>query len=125
MSYILGIDYGEKYIGLALSDKNSRFSEPFSIKRNNKDFYIFLINILEKYNIVKIVIGNPVNIDGSEGFSSKRVRDFVQSLNLEIDCIFWNETLTSFEVENKKNVRIDDKSASIILQEYLDFINKV
>ena len=125
MAYFLGIDFGNKYIGLALSDKDGKFSSPYSVVRNNKDFLSFLNDLLLKYPIDTVVIGNPLNSEGEDSVYSEKTKEFSKSIKCKY--ILWNETLTSFESKSKlsrSKKRIDDVAASIILQEYLDYINK-
>jgi len=128
MSYILGIDYGIKYIGIALSDKNGIYAKPYSIKRNNDLFIPFFNDLLSEYSIEKIVVGNPLSKDGYDSNFSLEVKKFVKTLDVRKEYILWNETLSSDQAKvylSKKRKRIDDIAASIILQEYLDYENRL
>lgn len=125
MSYFLGIDFGNKYIGLALSDKKGRYSSPYSVVRNNKDFLSFLNDLILKYSVDTVIIGNPLNSEGEDSVYSEKIKEFSKNINCKY--VLWNETLTSFESKgnlSKNKKRIDDVAAAIILQEYLDYINK-
>ncbi len=127
--YILGIDWGEKYIGIALSDKNGRVAGRFSVERNNDQFYPWLNNLLAEYDISTIVVGIPFDVSGEESSIALNIHDFVKPFENKYKVVFWNETLTSRESQSirvKKGVskgRLDDLSAQLILQEYLDYMS--
>lgn len=125
----LGIDYGEKFIGLALADTDTKVSLPLEIIRNHDmaesiEKLLFLIN---DYKIDKIIIGKPhwhneKQIKIIDGFA----KDLEKQTKVTID--FVDESLTSKMVntlpgmENFRD-RVDDLSAMIILQAYLDSQN--
>ncbi len=125
---ILGIDYGEKRIGIAISDENAIIASRYKILQNNKSFIDNFNNIIISYKIEKIVVGLPLNENGKEGVSSKKVKDFVRTLDIgNIEVVYWNETLTTYDAGlilkktgRGKKERVDDIAAQIILQEYLD-----
>ncbi len=127
MAYILGIDYGAKYIGIALSDKKGIYSAPYALKLNNKEFLSYFNELLQEYSIETVVIGNPLNIQGEDSSYSLEIKNFISQFNeSELKFVLWNETLTSNQASqylSKKKKRIDDIAANIILQEYLDFAN--
>ncbi len=128
MMYI-AIDYGKRNIGIALSDKNGLIAKSFSIVKNNDKFFDYLLSLLQKYSILKIVVGIPLDIDGNDTVMSKEIKQKFAYLEKDFDIIFWDETLSSKEAENilrlkgKKRGKVDDISAQIILQEYLDLIH--
>ena len=128
MSYILGVDYGLKYIGIALSDKNGIYSSPYSLKLNNKEFLPYFNKLLQEYTIDIIVVGNPLNSQGEDSDFSLEIKKFISHFkDSNLSFILWNETLTSKQASKyltKKRKRIDDIAANIILQEYLDFKNE-
>jgi putative Holliday junction resolvase len=125
---ILGIDYGEKRIGIAISDENAIIASRYKILQNDKSFIDNFNNIIISYKIGKIVVGLPLNENGKEGVSSKKVRDFIRTLDIgNIEVVYWNETLTTYDAGlilkktgRGKKERVDDIAAQIILQEYLD-----
>ncbi|MHB8362078.1 MAG: Holliday junction resolvase RuvX [Patescibacteria group bacterium] len=125
---ILGIDYGEKRIGIAISDENAIIASRYKILQNNKSFIDNFNNIIISYKIGKIVVGLPLDENGKEGVSSKKVKDFVRTLDIgNIEVVYWNETLTTYDAGlilkktgRGKKERVDDIAAQIILQEYLD-----
>ena len=125
----IAIDYGKRNIGIALSDRNGLIAKSFSIVKNNDKFFDYLLSLLRKYKISKIVIGVPLDIDGNDTNMSKEIKQVFAHLKKNFDIIFWDETLTSRQAENilrlkgKKRGKVDDISAQIILQEYLDLIH--
>ncbi|MFV0246530.1 MAG: Holliday junction resolvase RuvX [Mycoplasmatales bacterium] len=128
-SKLLGIDYGEKRIGLALSDPLKIIASPYKIINNDQTSIHFILELIKKENIEQIIIGLPLNMNGTTGFQAKIVIDFKDQLKeqVNIPIVFEDERLSSKKVKevNKdlkvKNEYIDDKAAAIILQNYLDY----
>ncbi len=134
MSRILGIDYGERRIGLAISDPMGIIAQPLTTLDTEKikDVFFEVKNIVKEKNVKKVVVGLPKNMDGTIGEKGKKVLNFAddlsKELNLKIDL--WDERLTSVESQKtlkqekrktKKDKQIVDKlSASLILQGYLE-----
>jgi len=130
----LGIDYGDKTIGLALSDRMMLTAQPLeSYKTKNKEEDTrFFKNLTAKYNITKIVIGLPLRMDGSEGSRVKKTKKFASWLKgtLNIPIVYWDERLTTKQASQimrerglsnkKKKELVDQISAVIILSSYLD-----
>ncbi|HHV17612.1 MAG TPA: Holliday junction resolvase RuvX [Thermoanaerobacterales bacterium] len=136
---ILGLDVGEKKIGVAISDELGLIAQGIDvIKRSNdgKDMDI-ICEIVSKYKVRKIVIGLPKNMNGTLGPSSKAVKDYATKLQntIEIETDFWDERLTTVaaertlleaDVSRKKRKEVIDKLAAVlILQSYLDFKSRV
>ena len=137
-SRLLGVDPGKKNIGIAICDENQMVATPLKIIRKNK-FEILVIEIkqiIEENNIKGIVIGNPINMDGSIGKSSQSAVDFCQNLskNITIPITMWDERLSSrgaFNLSNNLNVnttkrisKLDENSAAFILQGALDYLKR-
>ena len=134
---ILGIDLGKKRTGIAVSDINQKIASPLKVIENMK--FNEILNILKKIvnerNICAIVVGDPINMDGSIGPKSQSSRSFIKNLSKELDIpiLLWDERLTSVSAERslleadisrKKRQQIIDKiAASIILQNFLDYLN--
>lgn len=128
---VLGVDFGEKRIGLAIAINS--LAEPLVIVEV-KDQASVIERILEtcqQEKIKEIVVGLPLNSEGRVGPSAKKAKNFGQKLGQEtgLKIIFWDECLTSKEAlskmieagrRQKKRRQLDDVSAAIILQEYLD-----
>ena len=137
-SRLLGIDPGNKNIGFAICDENKKVATPYKIIKKGK-FAILLdeINLLIKENNIKgIVIGNPINMDGTEGPSSQSAKDFAKNISKDIteNITLWDERLSTQGAFNlsrelavnssKKVSKLDENSAQFILQGVLDFYNK-
>ena len=137
-SRLLGVDPGNKRIGIAISDENKIVATPYTtiIKENYKDLISQLIKIVEEYEIDGIVIGNPINMDGSEGPSSQSAKDLAKNLSKDVtkNITLWDERLSSegaFKLSNdlaintsKKVKKLDENSAQFILQGALDYYHK-
>jgi putative pre-16S rRNA nuclease len=136
MSRILGIDFGTSRIGLAVSDPTRLIAQPIGFV-SNKDPEKAL-NVIkthcDEWNAVLILVGNPLKMDGSEGFAVDAVQRFVSSLKtvLETPIVVWDERLSSAFAEKllisggvrrkKRRKKIDAIAAVIILQSYLDYL---
>jgi len=132
---------GEKRIGVAVSDELGITAQGLGTverKQNSKDEDIEEIRkIVEKYNVDKIILGLPKNMDGTLGQSGKMVEDYAKKLQscLNIDLGFWDERLSTVSAERvlidadisrkKRKSVIDKLSAVIILQSYLDYKSRV
>ncbi len=136
MQRILGLDVGDKRIGMAMSDLLGYMAQPlFTLTRKSTKSAIEEINaLIQKEGISKVVIGLPRNMDGSEGIQAKRTRDFSQLLlekgKSNIEIVYWDERLTSKMAKQslshmkiakaKEKMLIDAAAAVHILQSYLD-----
>ena len=137
-SRLIGIDPGGKRIGIALSDENKIVATPYTtiIKENYKDLVDKIKKIVKEYDIDGIVIGNPINMDGTEGPSSQSAKDLAKNLSKDIteNITLWDERLSSqgaFNLSNdlainssKKVKKLDENSAQFILQGVLDYYHK-
>ena len=137
-SRLIGIDPGGKRIGIALSDENKIVATPYTtiIKENYKDLVDQIQKIVKQYDIDGIVIGNPINMDGTEGPSSQSAKDLAKNLSKDIteNITLWDERLSSqgaFNLSNdlainssKKVKKLDENSAQFILQGVLDYYHK-
>ena len=139
---ILAIDLGHKKTGLAISDPKKKYSIPMRVLNyNKKDLFKKLLKNIEDYNIGSIVIGIPLNFDGSENKKTQSIKDisknfntFLENNNFKIPIFFWDERYSSLEATEKlknlciktiKQKKIIDKfAASEILQDFLNFKNK-
>ena len=85
-SRLLGIDPGKKRVGIAISDENKLVSTPLKtiIKKNNTNVINDILEIIKENNIKGIVVGNPINMDGSKGPSSQSEKDFAKNLSNNI-----------------------------------------
>ena len=128
ISHILGIDYGKSNVGLALADTETKMAFAYSTIKNEKDLRNNLLEIIEKENIRKIVIGIPsYSTQGSVEKEAGELGEFLKN-TLEIEVFYQNEMFTTKMAQNNliekgmKGVnKFDDQEAArIILQEWLD-----
>jgi len=137
-SRLLGVDPGKKRIGIAISDENKIVAIPYTtiIKNNFSELLIQINKIIIENDIKGIVIGNPINLDGSESQSSQSAKDLAINLskNITIPITLWDERLSSrgaFNLSNDLNVntskkisKLDENSAAFILQGVLDYLKR-
>ena len=136
-SRLLGIDPGKKNIGLAICDENKAVATPFKTltKNNFESLFKEIDKIIQENEIKGIVIGNPVNMDGSLGRSAQSSLDFAKNLskNITIPITLWDERLSSegaFKITKYLNTSVtkqiknlDKNSAAFILQGAIDYLN--
>ena len=137
-SRLLGIDPGKNRVGLAISDEDKLVSTPLKtiLKKNNSNFITEIKEIIAENNIKGIIIGNPINMDGSKGPSAQSANDFAKYLsnNVSIPVTMWDERLSSKGAFNlssnldinvsKKVEKLDQNAASFILQGAIDYIKR-
>lgn len=131
---ILGLDYGSKRIGVAISDELGFTAQGLAtILRKDRNYDMQKIaEVVKTYNVEKIVVGYPIRLDGTEGIQCDKVNRFIGLLeaNIQTPVIRWDETLTTKTAEDiliaanirrekRKNI-IDKLAAQLILQNYLD-----
>jgi putative Holliday junction resolvase len=131
---ILGLDIGEKRIGVALSDPEGILAVPVSaIGRKSLESDMEAVQALVLQNdAVRIVAGLPLSLDGSLGHQARRVQDFLHQLSLYVDIPVdtWDERFSTAAAarmmteagvkEEKRKERVDAMAAAFILQGYLD-----
>ena len=131
---ILGIDYGHKRLGLALSDEDAILATPLPVRVRTTiaDDLSFLTQLAREREVAKIILGLPLNMDGSSGEMADEVVIFAAALREEsgLPVVTFDERLTSVEAERvlvqanlsrkrRKGLR-DSLSAVLILQGYLE-----
>ena len=136
-SRLLGIDHGGKNIGFAICDENKKVATPLIVLQKSKfEILIKQINQIIKENHIKgIIIGNPINMDGTSGKSSQSASDFAKNLskNITIPITMWDERLSSegsfkitkelgTSVSNRVN-KLDKNAAAFILQGAIDYLS--
>ena len=136
-SRLLGIDHGGKNIGFAISDENLKVATPLKILQKSKfEVLIKQINQIIKENHIKgIIIGNPINMDGTSGKSSQSASDFAKnsSKNITIPITMWDERLSSegsFKITKELGTNVTDRvkkldknAATFILQGAIDYLS--
>ena len=137
-SRLMGIDPGRKRIGIAISDENKIIAIPYTtlIKNKYSEFLKEIIKICNENQINGIVVGNPINMDGSPSQSSQSAKDLAINLSKDVteNVTLWDERLSSqgaFNLSNdlasntsKKISKLDENSAQFILQGALDYLTK-
>jgi putative Holliday junction resolvase len=137
-SRIMGIDPGGRRVGIAISDENKIIATPYStiIKNKYSDFVKELIKIFNDNKIKGIIVGNPINMDGSSSQSSQSAKDLAINLSKDVteNVTMWDERLSSqgaFNLSNdlgsntsKKVSKLDQNSAQFILQGALDYLTR-
>ena len=134
---MIGLDLGSKRIGVSICDDKQLIATPLkTINRNSlKDLVDELRLIIDENNIKGIIVGNPLNMDGSSGRSAQSVKDTTENIqkNLDIPICLWDERLSTVGAFNlssqldinvsKREKKIDENAAAFILQGALDFLN--
>lgn len=134
----LGIDYGDARIGLALSDPLGMFAsglETYKTANREKDLQ-YVADIIQKHDVDTVVVGLPLNMDGTSGIRVEKTKEFCEQLKplIKAEIVFNDERLTTVSAEKmliESNVRrekrktvIDKVAACLILQSWLDSHNK-
>jgi len=133
----IGLDLGSKRIGVSICDEKQSIATPFkTINKTNTNELVDQLNvIIKENNIGGIIIGNPVNMDGSLGRSAQSVNDVALNISKSIDLpvILWDERLSTvgafnissfLDINVSKRVKtIDQNAAAFILQGAIDFLN--
>lgn len=131
---ILGIDYGAKRIGIAITDPLKMFSYPLITLSNDKNLWRNIKKIFDEYEVEMVILGYPLKEDGTKSQSTHMVEDFKIELQKKISApiILFDERYSSeiakqniiASVPSKKKRRnkglIDKNAASVILQDYLE-----
>ena len=134
---LIGLDLGSKRIGVSICDEKQLIATPF--KTINRTSAHQLINdlktIINDNDIKGIIIGNPLNMDGTSGKSAQSVKDTSNNLekNINIPICLWDERLSTVGAFNlsgqldvnvsKREKKIDENAAAFILQGAIDFLN--
>jgi putative Holliday junction resolvase len=130
---LLGIDYGDKRVGIAISDELQSLAHAYRTLQSDSQLFLEIRKIVECEKVGLIIVGLPKNMDGSLGPSAAKAQSFASRLAKElasIKILLWDERLTTVEAqralclagkkakESKK--MIDQVAAQILLQSYLD-----
>jgi len=136
-SRLIGLDLGSKRIGVSICDEKQLIATPFkTINRTSaKELINELRIIIEENNIKGIIIGNPLNMDGSSSSSTQSVKDTSDNIekNIDLPICLWDERLSTVGAFNlssqldvnvsKREKKIDENAAAFILQGAIDFLN--
>ena len=134
---LIGLDLGSKRIGVSICDEKQLIATPFkTIKRSTaKEVINELRNIIEENDIKGIIIGNPLNMDGTSGSSAQSVKDTSENIekSINLPVCLWDERLSTVGAFNlssqldinvsKREKKIDENAATFILQGAIDFLS--
>lgn len=134
---VLGIDFGTKRIGLAISDDEGSFAFPLKTVENNKNFIQEIANLVEERGIQKIVLGDPGNDEHVQETRNK-ILELKKALELQnLSVVLQGEAMTSLNSDlfgmkkpiarkwgTQRREKKDESAAALILQRYLDTTNK-
>ena len=134
---LIGLDLGSKRIGVSICDEKQLIATP--LKTINRKSLVEVVNelkdIVAENNIKGIIVGNPLNMDGSLGKSAQSVKDTSQNIekSINIPICLWDERLSTvgaFNISSQLNInvskrekKIDENAATFILQGAIDFLN--
>ena len=133
----IGLDLGSKRIGVSICDERQSIATPFKTinKTNTNELIDELKIIIDENNIGGIIVGNPVNMDGTMGRSAQSVNDVASNIskNIDLPVILWDERLSTVGAFNlsslldvnvsKRAKTVDQNAAAFILQGAIDFLN--
>ena len=129
---LLGLDIGERRIGVAISDEMGMIASPLMTVQTSGNVVEEMRSLIVKYNVARIVVGLPIGLSGREGPQARIVRSVADQLakSLEIDIVYSDERMSSAVAEqalisqktrrDKRKQHIDNMAAAVILQGYLD-----
>ena len=136
-SRLIGIDPGNRNVGFAICDENKKVATPLKVIKREQ-FRILIeeiVTMINENNIKGIVVGNPINMDGSRGKSSQSATDFANklSINVTIPITMWDERLSSegsFKITKELGTNISNRvskldmnAAAFILQGAIDYLS--
>ena len=130
----MGIDYGTRRIGIAISDPSSTMALPLATieVKADQSHLEAIRKLADDYRVERVVVGLPYNMDGTLSESGTKIMEWARTLQeiLQRPVILWDERLTTFEAHgvldnlkikgSKRRAKVDQVAASLILKEYLD-----
>lgn len=133
----LGLDIGTKRIGVAVSDPLGSFAQGVAVLNAKEDWMRALDGLVKEYQVAVIVVGMPLRTDGSAGPEAQKIEALKKVLAErydDVDVVEWDERFTTVRAEQAllegdvsrkgRKSRIDMVAASILLQDYLDFLRR-
>ena len=127
---ILAFDFGTQHIGVAVGQTITKTSSPLlvlNVQQEGKEIWNTILLLLEEWKPDQLLVGKPLNMDGTPSDMMKKVEAFFKKLKMisNIPCEMVDERLTSFEAKqlmesNTKKVRIDDLAAKIFLDNWME-----
>jgi len=130
----LGLDVGERRIGVALSDPEGIIATALTVieVKSEDDALRRIIALAHEHEVERIVVGLPLSLDGSLGPQARRVQSFVEALKVrtELPVVTWDERFSTVDAERvlveagvkreKRKKHVDSVAAAFVLQSYLD-----
>jgi putative Holliday junction resolvase len=134
MARILGLDLGERRIGVAVSDPTELLARPVTtiIRASRQADFDAVARLVDEYAVARVIVGLPLSLDGNEGPQAQWVRRYAEAMaqQMDIPVEYWDErysTVSAAEIISNKGPRrraprhdIDATAAAVILQSYLD-----
>lgn len=138
----MGLDWGEKRIGIAISDELLSFAHPLEIIKNSSKTKAILKNIIQKENIDEVVVGLPITLRGEMGKQAIKIKEQVEETfkdmkDIKVKLKFWDERMSTrhanrllkevrLRIKDRRKIKkMDDKiAASLILQSYLNYLKR-
>ena len=134
---LIGLDLGTKRIGVSICDENQSIATPYKtlIKKDAKNFIYEIKEIVDENDVKAIIIGNPINMDGSQGKSSQSVKDIANNISkfINLPICLWDERLSTvgaFNISSQLDINVskrekdkDKNAAAFILQGAIDYLN--
>ena len=131
---ILGLDLGERRVGVAASDPNGIIAHPLEQFEPSgwRDLVATVVRLVAREEAGRVVVGHPLLLDGTSGEQARRVEAVVEELRkaLAVPVVFWDERFTTVEAEDalrqagvrsdRRRGRRDKVAAALMLQAYLD-----
>lgn len=131
---ILAIDYGERRVGISISDPMTLIACGLTTLQNDSSLVNHLCSLIKEYDIRKIIVGMPYTLKGEIGKKGQEVMEFVSKLKQEVDVpvTMWDERFTSKMAQQairemgigrmarRKKERVDQMASTLLLQSYLD-----
>jgi putative Holliday junction resolvase len=134
--YCLGLDVGERRTGVAVGEVLARPLTTLN-RRSKEREYEAIGRLVREHSVETIVVGLPLNMDGSKGFQAQKVERYASELReamgemaLELEVVLWDERLSTEEAQramidsgqsvSERRHRVDQVAAAVILQSYLD-----
>jgi len=138
----MGLDWGEKRIGIAISDELLSFAHPLEIIENSSKTKAILKNIIQKENIDEVVVGLPITLRGEMGKQAIKIKEQVKETfkdmkDIKVKLKFWDERMSTrhanrllkevrLRIKDRRKIKkMNDKiAASLILQSYLNYLKR-
>ena len=131
---LLALDVGDRRVGVAVGDMTVRLARPLTIivRRSKREDFAKIAWLVEEHGATGLVVGYPLNMDGSVGSQARRVQRYAAALEqaVPVPIILWDERLSSDEAaerlraadgdRRRRRKYLDDAAAAVILQEYMD-----